>query len=91
MKRLLRAVFTFLKAVGRVLRQLFRRQSVLVSTELRQARLAECESNRCGRYSNGKCLECDCFVLAKVVLTTETCPLGRWPVDVQPAELGLAS
>jgi hypothetical protein len=42
-----------------------------------------CEANVCGRYrpSDHRCAECGCFLVEKIPLTAEYCPLLLWPGD----------
>ncbi len=32
----------------------------------------------CDQYDFGRCLECGCYLHAKVKIESETCPIGRW-------------
>lgn len=40
------------------------------------ARLAVCTP--CPQYNLGRCNVCGCFLVAKVVLKEEKCPIGKW-------------
>lgn len=62
----------------RLVLALFRREPVLVSQEVADARLNTCYA--CERYApdDGQCLECTCYVEIKAQLDTEKCPLKKW-------------
>lgn len=52
---------------------------VLVTTDVREARLVTCEG--CPHFDPviRQCNLCTCLVDLKVELTAEECPAGRWP------------
>lgn len=70
------------RAVAWTLRN--RRLPWLVGLAYRQ-RLEVCRSNRCGKYLDGRCMQCGCNtasdnrVLDKARWPAETCPAGLWP------------
>jgi len=42
-------------------------------------RLAMCTYCDKLRHSDGRCSECGCYVEAKAEISSEACPLGKWP------------
>jgi len=47
------------------------------------ARMAACEACRAPKgflQPNGQCSACGCFVRAKAVARSQTCPVGLWPL-----------
>jgi len=34
--------------------------------------------NMCDFFQDGECLKCGCSVVAKTMMATEKCPVGRW-------------
>jgi hypothetical protein len=50
---------------------------VIADDAIIKARKAICEG--CEFKSGLRCLACGCFVEAKTMLVTETCPKGKWP------------
>jgi hypothetical protein len=34
--------------------------------------------NMCDFFQDGECLRCGCSVVAKTMMATEKCPIGRW-------------
>lgn len=49
----------------------------LADEETVAARLAACAG--CDARKDGRCTACGCVLAAKARLSTEECPLGRWP------------
>jgi hypothetical protein len=49
---------------------------VVVSSDVRHARLAQCHA--CEQYRCGFCSQCGCWMAAKATLAMSTCPLDRW-------------
>lgn len=66
-------------ALYRAARAWFRGDSLIVSGRVRAARRKICYG--CPRWEPhfDQCLECSCFLQLKLDLTTETCPLDKWP------------
>lgn len=76
---------TFLKAVSRAVRQLFRRKPLFLPPRYRDERLLICEVCPFFDSPAGRCDVCGCFVELKAPLRTETCPANRW--DHLPADI----
>ena len=71
---------TAAKATVRVIVNVAQGGSALVSEQTLALRNAACGvCIRRDKISN-QCLECTCFLGLKAQLTTEKCPLGKWPV-----------
>lgn len=72
-------LWTFAKAIGRVIARLWRSEPVIVSAPVATDRRYRCE-NGCPHYKHGLCGICKCAVAAKVWLRTESCPDNppRW-------------
>ena len=70
--------FRFLWAVWRSSLALVRRKPVFVNDLLRDLRKKACA--RCEAFDpqTRQCKVCTCFVDIKVLLSSETCPKGRW-------------
>lgn len=50
-----------------------------VTAQQRQERLKICQENKCGKYNNGICNACGCFLAIKTKWASEDCPEGLWP------------
>jgi hypothetical protein len=74
MKRL----FTFSRAVGRLVWAFLTRQPVFVSAQEAADRLNVCVKCEHFETIDKKCLVCKCYVDAKTLFATETCPEKRW-------------
>ncbi|WP_373875453.1 DUF6171 family protein [Lapidilactobacillus luobeiensis] len=48
----------------------------LVSDELRDQRLIQCQS--CPFFQKGLCLKCGCYTRFRASLRNKSCPDGRW-------------
>jgi hypothetical protein len=70
------SVKTAAKAALRVAGQLAKMKSVLVPEATKQKRLSICEA--CGYRDGMQCSKCLCLIRAKTMLSTETCPDGKW-------------
>lgn len=64
------------EAVGRVAAALANGEQVAVSADVRTRRKLVCAF--CPANVGGRCRDCGCFVVAKAMLATETCPRGKW-------------
>jgi tetratricopeptide (TPR) repeat protein len=53
--------------------------------ELRQERLGTCAA--CEHHTGLRCRICGCFTEAKARMLHEECPLGKWPVTIDPRSL----
>lgn len=55
-------------------------QKVVATDEEQERRHDICRTNACGRYAatSDRCLDCGCFMRAKVWLHAERCKLGHW-------------
>lgn len=49
---------------------------VLASPAAQERRNSMCAS--CDFFKDGLCSECGCLTVAKTMLATEKCPVGRW-------------
>ncbi len=50
----------------------------LVHDHVLDARLGTCESNICGKFNDGNCMECGCLMAVKAWLGSAKCPRGLW-------------
>jgi len=70
------------KAVGRVVRNIFRGERIMRTAEDKNQIIEICKDCEFLRQSNGRCTKCGCTVisdiLSKAQLATEACPIGRW-------------
>ena len=71
-------------AIGRVAVAAATGQKVRVNEETLAARRATCQG--CEHLVNSRCALCGCFYQAKIVLTTEKCPIGLWPAVTEPEQ-----
>lgn len=71
-------ISNFLAAIGRVLRQILRREPFAVPPDVQDTRLSFC--NRCEFLvpDSRQCVKCTCFVDIKTLLSTESCPERKW-------------
>lgn len=57
-------------------------KEVFVSDEVVKRRRAVCKGSEtispCPLYQTFSCLKCGCFIWAKTLLVTESCPEGKW-------------
>lgn len=67
-----RSIPTFLRALGRVVLNLFRKAPILAPTAEIDRREAIC--NACPNCFHGQCQICTCAIVAKVCLSSEQCP-----------------
>lgn len=68
-----------LRAIGRVLRQIFlRREPFVVPSEVQDDRLARCNECEFLVLDSRQCVKCTCFVDVKTLLSTESCPEKKW-------------
>ena len=69
---------TALKSAKKLIISLFRKETILAEEETVEFRRRVCKV--CPFYSEslGQCKVCTCFVSAKTLLSTETCPKGFW-------------
>lgn len=63
-------------AVGRAADRVIRREILLVDSSTKKKRLSVCHG--CEYLSDMQCSVCECFVLAKTMLASESCPKGKW-------------
>jgi hypothetical protein len=68
------------KALKRVVVAVASGSKVFVGEKLTAQRISICQ--RCPAFlpKTGQCDECGCFVKAKAKLSTEACPLHKWPL-----------
>jgi hypothetical protein len=69
-------VKNFAGAVGRVADRALRNEVLLVDTSTKKKRLSVC--NECEYRSGMQCSVCECFLLAKTMLASESCPKEKW-------------
>lgn len=69
-------------ALVRVTKATIRREPVRADLVVIQARQAICEA--CPELVKGKCAKCGCFYKIKILLATEQCPIGKWPLATLP-------
>lgn len=67
---------TLARAVHRTTRHALTGGQIVAAHTERDRRMAICEA--CEHLSGGRCLQCGCWLWAKVRLGTEQCPLGKW-------------
>ena len=63
-------------AVGRAADRVIRREILLVDSSTKKKRLSVC--HECEYRSDMQCSVCECFILAKTMLASESCPKGKW-------------
>jgi ribosomal protein L37E len=68
------------KALKRVVNAVAAGSTVFVGEKITAQRLDAC--HRCPSFlpKTGQCAECGCFVRVKAKLSTEACPLHKWPL-----------
>lgn len=69
-----------LKAVRRVAVAVATGSTVFMGEKLTAQRISIC--HRCPHYlpKTKQCAECGCFISVKAKLSTESCPLHKWPL-----------
>lgn len=76
-------------AAQRVITRALHGDSVAVSKDEAEKRLAICQQCEFYRTSDGACSECGCFIRLKAKLASEACPLNKWSaeeVEQEPAK-----
>lgn len=70
-------------SIGRNAKHVLTGGKLHVEKEEASLRESICQSNVCGNYrsSDNRCAECGCFLVEKIPLTAEYCPLLLWPGD----------
>lgn len=73
-----RQAFGLSRAAASALGAAVRGEAVVSTPEQVAARRAECDA--CPHFvaETERCLACGCFIAAKIRLSTERCPVGRW-------------
>ena len=67
------------RAIARAAKAKLRGRKLIVPREVEEARLAFCEAPCQFLTDDGEqCKRCTCFISAKVVLSTESCPVDKW-------------
>lgn len=74
----------FVSSIARMLRRVLYGKPTGVPTETYQRRLDVCHG--CPRIDrtlahHPRCSVCNCFLVLKASISTESCPEGRWPGD----------
>jgi hypothetical protein len=69
-------VMNFLKAMKRVFGRFLSGKKVKASEETSDVRSMICQN--CEMFEEERCLECGCFISAKIKIASESCPLGYW-------------
>ena len=64
------------QAVGRAVKAFATGEQVIADEELRKERIAICEG--CDQLSGARCAKCGCYTNKKIILQTESCPIGKW-------------
>ncbi len=64
------------KAATRVIQQAASGQPIRVSMQKYIDRMSVC--NTCEYLNNFRCAKCGCQLMAKAMLETEKCPVGKW-------------
>jgi hypothetical protein len=77
----MKPLFTFSRALARVCWALVTFQPVFVSPKVATERLATCIECEHFDAVDRKCSVCKCYVDAKTLLATESCPEKRWRRD----------
>ncbi len=71
-----KGIKNFAGAVGRAAARAARREVLLVDSSTKKKRLSVCD--QCEYRSDMQCSVCECFILAKTMLASESCPKGKW-------------
>lgn len=70
---------TFAKAMTRAAKAKLKGRKLLVPSDVEEKRLTFCEAPCQFLTDDGlQCKRCTCFIMAKVVLATESCPVDKW-------------
>lgn len=72
-------ILVFLRFVGAYFRAkwaAYQGYEVIAPTKDQDRRLGIC--NMCDFFQDGTCQKCGCTVMAKAMMATEKCPIGRW-------------
>lgn len=65
-------------SLARTVKAAARGQSVRLSKEEADRRLAICQTCQFFRTVDQRCSKCGCFMAVKTYLRAETCPVGKW-------------
>ena len=69
-------VANFVGATGRIAGAALAGDQILVDSDTKHKRLDICKT--CTHNVGNQCQVCECLIRAKIMLTTETCPKGKW-------------
>jgi len=76
MKITTQGVSNFVGAAGRIAKAAIKGDQMLVDSLIKNKRLDICKT--CEHNAGNQCDICECLIIAKTILATETCPKGKW-------------
>lgn len=76
MKITSKGIKNFAGAVKRVSERVIHHEVVLVDLSTKKKRLSVCD--KCEYRVDMQCSVCECFLLAKAMLASESCPKEKW-------------
>jgi len=71
-----RQMLNLTEAVGRAVKAFVAGEQVIADEETREERIEICEG--CDQLRGARCAKCGCYTMKKIILQTESCPIGKW-------------